>query len=485
MKDLPLRISSEPVLSGREPLVGQNSKNLGVSDLSSATALLTVLRDALAAGTHPPDLILRATADTARILTGANGIAIALRTGGVVVCRARSGDLAPQLGALLNVDSGISGECFRSSKVLRCDDARSDDRVDPEVCHLLGIRSIAAVPLSGPEGTFGILEGFSSRANAFTDEQISFLKNLGEIAEGAYYRESAAKAQPPGQARGSLDPGTLQPFLAREEKRSPTIPNEILSKPAKTRRRYLVLSVAAAMVLLVAAVVWWTWREPIRESTSGQPIGPPSAAVEEASGVNLPVRTPLKPSPTLTDEKSVGPRTKGVVQNAAKIESIESPDLTRRLGTGTLTATTKSIDPPVLLGETSQLPPSNPEVEPPTVVLSTPINGDKLTAVASVPVGLPALEVRISQGVTQANIVKRVDPAYPREAMNLRMEGSVTLDASVAEDGTIREVKVVRGPPIFAAAAVAAVRQWRYHPSLLNGKPTAVQREITILFKLP
>ena len=73
---------------------------------------------------------------------------------------------------------------------------------------------------------------------------------------------------------------------------------------------------------------------------------------------------------------------------------------------------------------------------------------------------------------------------YPQQARSLGLEGSVTLDASVAEDGTIREVKVLHGQPILAAAAVAAVHQWRYTPSLLNGKPTPVQREITIIFKL-
>jgi protein TonB len=66
----------------------------------------------------------------------------------------------------------------------------------------------------------------------------------------------------------------------------------------------------------------------------------------------------------------------------------------------------------------------------------------------------------------------------------MRLEGSVTLDASVAEDGTVREVKVLRGQPILAAAAVAAVQQWRYSPSLLNGKPTPAQRKITVTFKL-
>jgi protein TonB len=76
-------------------------------------------------------------------------------------------------------------------------------------------------------------------------------------------------------------------------------------------------------------------------------------------------------------------------------------------------------------------------------------------------------------------------PTYPPEARSLRIEGSVTLDVSIGEDGTVGEIKPLHGEPILAASAVAAVRQWRFSPTLLNGKPTSAHRTITILFKLP
>jgi len=185
MSSSPLPTSSESEPPGRQPPVSPAFANVEPGPPSSATALLTVLRDALMAGTHTRDEILLAIADTGRTLTGANGTAIALRTHGVVVCRARSGEIAPQLGAALNVDSGISGECFRTSSVLRCDDTQADVRVEAEVCRSLGIRSIAVVPLRDAVATVGILEVFSNRAYAFSDEQIGLLKSLGEIAEAA------------------------------------------------------------------------------------------------------------------------------------------------------------------------------------------------------------------------------------------------------------------------------------------------------------
>jgi protein TonB len=61
----------------------------------------------------------------------------------------------------------------------------------------------------------------------------------------------------------------------------------------------------------------------------------------------------------------------------------------------------------------------------------------------------------------------------------------VILDATISEDGSVGEIKVVSGAPLLAVAATEAVRQWRYSPSLLNGKPIQVQKQITVIFKLP
>src|SRR5260370_24164772 len=107
--------------------LGLRHRPVGASD---TMALVEVLRQALAAGTRSTDSILRAIADGARVLTGAQGTALALRTDGVIVCRARSGDIAPELGSPLNVDSVISGACLRTSTILLCNDAATDKRVD-------------------------------------------------------------------------------------------------------------------------------------------------------------------------------------------------------------------------------------------------------------------------------------------------------------------------------------------------------------------
>ncbi len=91
---------------------------------------------------------LQLLADRAQYITGASGAAIALREGQHIVCRASSGHSVPELGAHLDVTSGLSGESVRTGKTLRCDDARQDSRVNQESCQQLGIASFAVMPFS-------------------------------------------------------------------------------------------------------------------------------------------------------------------------------------------------------------------------------------------------------------------------------------------------------------------------------------------------
>src|SRR5215470_1638346 len=162
--------------------------------------LVSMLREAAESGSRSLASIVDALADTARVLSGADGTALGLETRGVIVCRARSGETAPPIGSPISAESGISGECLRTATMLVCHDAMADPRVDAEVCRSLGIRSVAAVPLRGPRRVAGILEAFSARPNAFDGDGLTSLRDLAEIAETAYRREvggSAAAATPP------------------------------------------------------------------------------------------------------------------------------------------------------------------------------------------------------------------------------------------------------------------------------------------------
>jgi len=97
----------------------------------------------------------------------------------------------------------------------------------------------------------------------------------------------------------------------------------------------------------------------------------------------------------------------------------------------------------------------------------------------------PQQTLRISQGVSQGLLLKRVQPAYPSQAMQMRMEGRVELQANISKIGTVTGIKQLSGPPLLGRSAVEAVRQWKYKPFYLNGEPVEVQTQITVNFKLP
>jgi len=97
----------------------------------------------------------------------------------------------------------------------------------------------------------------------------------------------------------------------------------------------------------------------------------------------------------------------------------------------------------------------------------------------------PQQMLRISQGVSQGLILKRVQPIYPPQGMQMRLEGTVELQANISKTGNITGIKQLSGQAILGRAAMDAVRQWKYKPYYLNGEPVEVQTQITVKFKLP
>jgi TonB family protein len=91
--------------------------------------------------------------------------------------------------------------------------------------------------------------------------------------------------------------------------------------------------------------------------------------------------------------------------------------------------------------------------------------------------------LKISQGVSQGLLIKRVNPIYPKMALSTHLEGAVLIDATINKDGNVTNTKVVSGTPVLAQAALDAVRQWRYKPYYLDGTPVDIQTQITVNFK--
>ncbi|HET7891449.1 MAG TPA: GAF domain-containing protein [Candidatus Sulfotelmatobacter sp.] len=144
------------------------------------------------------DAALQLLADRAQYITGATGAAIALRRNGKndMLCRASTGSNAPELGALLSTEFGLSGESVRTRQPLRCDDAERDERVNREVCRQLGIASVVVMPVVNDDGVLGVFELFSGRVNAFGERDLSAVQRLSEMVETAVRLAEAAEKLP-------------------------------------------------------------------------------------------------------------------------------------------------------------------------------------------------------------------------------------------------------------------------------------------------
>jgi len=103
----------------------------------------------------------------------------------------------------------------------------------------------------------------------------------------------------------------------------------------------------------------------------------------------------------------------------------------------------------------------------------------KRPVVASVPQRVP-----VTSTIEEAKLISRVQPVYPQLAIQARIQGNVVLHAIIGRDGQVSELQVLSGHPLLVNAAVEAVRQWRYSPTLLNGQTVEVETTITISFVL-
>jgi GAF domain-containing protein len=146
---------------------------------------------------HPAELDLEpaisAITERAQHLTGATGAAIALQAGDEIVCRARAGRTAPDLGVRLQTQGGISAEAVRSGEIMLCHDAERNPRVDLASCRRLGVRSILVSPLRHYRRTLGVFEVLSSSPGAFDERDVATMQLLSGMMVAAISRISTLR----------------------------------------------------------------------------------------------------------------------------------------------------------------------------------------------------------------------------------------------------------------------------------------------------
>jgi TonB family protein len=467
---------------------------------------LAELRSAVTAGDLDLNSSLQRIAEVAQSLTGATGAAIAIRHNGRVVCLARAGEMAPDLGAPLDVDSGISGECLRTGQALSCGDTYEDLRVDVEVCRRLGLRSLAVVPLLAELGVIGVLEAFSDLPQSFPDRHLQLLRELAELVAAARIRFAEVQngvpmgslAEEPSMApravlwaRGKdLLVGSLQKL------HRPVATALDKDQTARLGRLDMTGLIGLAVTALAVVLIFAAVRRPALQGHSRPTSSSEVPAVAQSnpgqSSTDLASSAPsgsvsslfLFRAAPITNNRKPSPASARTRQKTQPVEMAEDLVL-RAPDTDASSGSTPTQNPPPnstisQAADEQSLPEGDPLATSVPATSPNPLGGVLPTNPT-----IPAPAPPVSQGVSEGVVEHRVKPVYPGQARTLRLEGQVVLRATVTENGAVRDLKVLSGHPMLARAAVDAVSQWRYRPYQLNGKPIAMQTNVTIDFKLP
>ena len=507
----PFRSVNIPAAFDRDPWPETSSSASGDSENFDESAVLAFLKELTAAGNHGLDPMLAAITDVARQLTGASGAALAMWKEGAMMCRARSGDIAPVIGAQLSAKTGISGECLRTGKIQHCSDTENDPLVDLEVCRSLGLRSIAVLPIRGLRGINGILEVFSTRPAAFTEQHIAFLQKLALLAEQARISQpESASSQLPAEIEATQGSVALP---ASDE-----VENVALAFWRTRSRPFVLGAIGLLAISLLALAIWRGWEGPERAngktqaapSSASPAIGSAaSAGADTANTATLDVAIGHAPESSAVSKTNPGesvnpvqlypssekPSAGSPVKLASKVAAVA--------GKKTQALSSHDVAPNVVVthgapdsrtaskararseSQTNLQTEANPSPEPPPSIPASVAGPSPLNGVLSAKASLPGLGVPVSRGVSGGRLVRRVPPVYPAQARLRHLEGMVILAAVIMEDGTVRDVKVIEGPPLLAQSAVDAVKGWRYKPYELDGKPVKNEIRITVDFKLP
>ena len=164
------------------------------------------------------------------------------------------------------------------------------------------------------------------------------------------------------------------------------------------------------------------------------------------------------------------------------------PHSVRLLNHGVLTAPTR-IPTHVSRFNEAPLPPEEPAGQGPIsgnsgfdLLNVAPVAADRVSRPAAPP-SAPQ-RVPVTSTIEAAKLISRVQPVYPTIAIQAHIQGNVVLHAIIGKEGTVSELQVLSGHPLLVNAALDAVRQWRYNPTLLSGQPVEVETTITVSFVL-
>jgi protein TonB len=306
-----------------------------------------------------------------------------------------------------------------------------------------GISADAQEPTRRPEvAIFGgqLLGGSSQPAGAASSKSrtglfLGIAASLLLIAGGVWY------SRQPGNAISGMLGGSSAASQPAASSAAVSAPEPVVAKP-------ITRSESAAS----------------KSSLTPTPVNPPAPVVTSAAK-----NTPPAPAPRSTNSIAI-PNPVSSPRNTPTVEEPKKPAL----------GDVRLATPVINRGKAS----STPGESEPTIELSESAN-------TSVPVsGLgsshraePAAPVPIGGDVKPAKLIKSVQPIYPAMAKSQHVSGNVQIDALIDAEGNVSAMKVLSGPALLRESALASLKQWKYQPAELDGKPTSMHLTVTLQFR--
>jgi TonB family protein len=499
-----------------------------------------------ARGASPDELAV--IAQRAQAFTNASGVAIALTEGNAdeIVCRARSGASAPEVGASLRVEGTFTGLCIQSGKELRCDDCETDTRVDTAAIRALNIRSMVVTPIKEENRVIGVLAVFAPTPHAFTITHVAVLKTMADQISALLHRQrnTREEIQPPVEARPAAPIPVARPAVVPQAPAAPPVvikpapaaaaaaparatapvmpkaepvkastPMEVvpLAMPPKKEEKRVDIShranfgtfdsvaaeekksgnkfmlVGVVAVLLIAAAATFAvlkMQKPAAQHTQEAASAPSQPPTAPAGAQSAPAANTAANAapPAVISAAASG---KSAVENEKK-----SPARTDK----NLNAAEKPspAEKPMAVATLSSGGPSKiaqnnasqtPDIAPSFTVTSNAGMPAPLTTLAR-PVASSTPSAAIEQSQLESlQLIKTAPLTYPPIAKARQMTGTVVVEVKVGKDGRVSSPKFLSGPPIFKDAAFEAVMQYQFKPAKLNGQPIEQVTQIKLVFK--
>jgi periplasmic protein TonB len=349
--------------------------------------------------------------------------------------------------------------------------------------------AVSTTPISKPSSWQPVSQPMAqpmATALSHANEALGKTSRSHSSAETIFSHSASGAATAAAPAR---EVSEIEEELVLEEK--PRSSNVAAAQPAQARSSRTGL-IAAIIVIAVAAGGYVAWTRlrlplaPIQNHKASTPAPPATPTTSASNSVTEPYSAVVTASPL--------PRTSAVTPS-------EVPSTTKKAVTSISVSDTSKPAPSAPKADVLVVNSDNPKPAPvpasteadaePVPAPSMVSSGSDATAVsglvempASVPKPAPHT-LRISQGVSQGLLVKKVAPSYPQRALAMRIQGAVELLATISKDGNVTDVKLLSGDTMLARSAMDAVKQWKYKPYYLDDKPLEIQTQITVNFKAP